>query len=149
LHFAPGLSLGGVALSVVVLGAVGSVADPTAIPWKSQTSAGRLHTVSAALSVLVFPPATTIVGWNPSGAPASTQSLLNFSDRLGQVRFMRRIDHLLQSDSARRCVGRQNRLMMGVSSTWLMIMSVEEPIADVVRSFSPRRSGPVVRSIDL
>jgi hypothetical protein len=53
--------------------------------------------VSAALFVLEFPPATTIVGWNLSGAPTSTQSLLaGFHRSFGQGTFIRRIDHLLR-----------------------------------------------------
>jgi thiosulfate reductase cytochrome b subunit len=132
LHFALGLSPGGVALSVVALGALGSalfVADPTATPWISQTAAGRLHTVSAALFVLGFPPATTIVGWNLSGAPASTQSLLAWISLIVWAGFLLFVGSIIFY-GAPKCrfgpqvrIGWQNRLMMVIYSTWLMIVA--------------------------
>jgi hypothetical protein len=134
LHFALGHSLGSVALVVVALGALGSalfVADPTATPWMSQTSTGRLHTVSATLFVLGFPPATTMVGWNLSGerTPASTQSLLAWISLIVWAGFLLFIGSIIFY-GAPKCrfgpqvrIGWQNRLMMVIYSTWLMIVA--------------------------
>jgi thiosulfate reductase cytochrome b subunit len=134
LHFALGLSLGGIALAVVALGALGSalfVADPTATPWMSQTSSGRLHTASATLFVLGFPPATTIIGWSLSGdqTPASTQSLLAWMSLIVWAGFLVFIGSVIFY-GAPKCrfgpqvrIGWQNRLMMVIYSAWLMIVA--------------------------
>jgi len=55
------------------------VADATATPWMRKRA---IHTVSAALFVLGFLPATTIVGWI-SGFDA-THAGPYFIDRLGR-----------------------------------------------------------------
>ena len=130
LHFALGLSPGGVALSVVALGALGSalfVGDPTATPWTSQTAAGRLHTVSAALFVLGFPPAATMVGWDLSGAPAATRSLPAWISLMVWAGFLSFVGSIIFY-GAPKCrfgpqvrIGWQNRLMMVSYATWLMI----------------------------
>jgi thiosulfate reductase cytochrome b subunit len=134
LHFALGLTPGGVALALVALGALGSalfVADPSTTPWKSQTSSGRLHTASATLFVLGFPPATTIVAWNLSGdqTPASMQPLLawislivwaGFLLFLGSITFYG-VPKCRFGPQVR--VGWQNRLMVVIYSTWLMIVA--------------------------
>ena len=133
LSFALGLSPGGVALVVVALGALGSAlfdADPTATPWMSQTDIGRLHTVFATLFVLGFPPATTIVGWTLSGGqtPASGQLLAwislivwaGFLLFIGSIIFYGAPKHRFGPQMR---IGWQNRLMMVIYSTWLMIVA--------------------------
>jgi drug/metabolite transporter (DMT)-like permease len=134
LHFALGLSPGSVALAVVGLGPLGSalfVGDPTATPWKSQTSLGRLHTAFATLFVLGFPPAATIVAWNLSGdqTPASTQSLLAWISLIVWAGFLVFIGSIIFY-GAPKCrfgpqvrIGWQNRLMMLIYSTWLIIVA--------------------------
>jgi hypothetical protein len=134
LLFMLGFSLGWVALAGVALGPLGSalfIADPTATPWASQTSFGRLHTVFASLFVLGFPPATTIVGWNLSGdkTPASTQSLLAWISLMVWAGFLLFIGSVIFY-GAPKCrfgpqvrIGWQNRLMMVIYSMWLMIVA--------------------------
>lgn len=134
LVFVLGLSKGSMALAVVALGALGSalfVADPTETPWMSQTSNGRLHTVSATLFVLGFPPATTLVGWNLSGdqTPASLQSLLAWISLIVWAGFLVFIGSIIFY-GAPKCrfgpqvrIGWQNRLMMVIYLTWLMIVA--------------------------
>jgi hypothetical protein len=134
LLFALGLSPGGIALGVVALGALGSalfVAEPTTTPWMSQTAIGRLHIVCATLFVLGFPPATTIVGWNLSGGqtPASVQSLLAWLSLIVWAGFLLFVGSIIFY-GAPKCrfgpqvrIGWQNRLMMVIYSTWLMIVA--------------------------
>lgn len=134
LHFVLGLSPGGVALAVVALGALGSalfVADPTETPWLSQTSVGRLHTVFATLFVVGFPPAATIVGWTLPGdqIPASAQSLLAWISLIVWAGFLVFIGSIIFY-GAPKCnfgpqvrIGWQNRLLMVIYSTWLMIVA--------------------------
>src|SRR5262249_48802770 len=97
----------------------------------SQTAIGRLHIVCATLFVLGFPPATTIVGWNLSGGqtPASAQSLLAWLSLIVWAGFLLFVGSIIfyGAPKCRFCpqvrIGWQNRLMMVIYATWLMIVA--------------------------